>query len=276
MGSEFTDRASILEALRALILPLARFCLRNSLSIQDFYTQTKLAFLQAGEEEMVRAGKKVNVSRLSVLTGMYRGEIQKIYRDKEIPDQEPANVLGRVLGQWSHNKKFCGKNGQPRVLSYRGDNNEFKALCSKVSKTINPGTVLFELERRGLAKRTPRGLKHTRRMINLRDDPKKVYSHLGHELDGYLRAVEENIRPDNKIDNLHIHTEYDNVFLRDVPKIKNWLVQQGRFFHRKVRKFLSRYDRDFSPERAGSSDLAGATIQVGTFSLASLEPKKSE
>ncbi|RIL12251.1 MAG: hypothetical protein DCC75_00805 [Proteobacteria bacterium] len=276
MGSEINDRSALLAALRALILPLARFCIRNSLSIQDFYNQTKLAFLQAGEEEISRAGKKINVSRLSVVTGMYRGEVQKIYREKEIPTDEPANVLGRVLGQWNHNRKFCGKNGQPRVLSFRGENSEFKALCSKVSKTINPGTVLFELERRGLAKRTPRGLKHARRMINLREDPKKTYSRLGHEFDGYLKAVEENIKPDNKLDNLHIHTEYDNIFERDVPKIKSWLVQQGRFFHRKVRKFLSKYDRDFSPDRAGSSEQSGVRVQVGTFSLTVPASHKTE
>jgi hypothetical protein len=72
---------------------------------------------------------------------------------------------------------------------------------------------------------------------------------------------------DQKVDpkNLHIHTEYDNVPTKDLPKIRAWLLDQGKAFHRRAREYLSRFDRDVS-RTSSESDSGSGRVIVTAFS----------
>jgi len=251
--------------LRTLLRPLVRFALKQSHSIQDFVNLAKVTFVNVAEEEILKATKKINVSRISAMTGLYREEVHKIFRDKELPTDEPISVLGRIIGQWRHDKRFTTKSGTPRVLSFQGMESEFHDLCYSVSKNLNAGTILFEITRLGYAEKTPHGIKLIKQMIGIDEDARPGFELLAKDIESLLGAVEENLleRDGNSPSNLHIRTEYDNLTPKAIPEIKRWLIQEGKNFHKRCRKFISKFDKDIN--HSLESEPGGAKVVVCSF-----------
>lgn len=262
-----------IDCLQLILRPIVRYCVRRAQSYQDFIGAAKVVFVQVAEEEILKTSKKVNVSRISAITGIYRDDVTRLYREKEVPSGEPLSVLARVLGQWEQDERFINKAGKPRVLTWEGKDSEFQGLVETVSKHLNPGTILFELIRAGSVEKTAKGLKRGRQLAASESDFRKGFELLAHDLNTLVLAVEDNILEERPVSNLHIRTEYDNIFYKDLPKIRKWLVQEGKKFHRKARNFLAKFDSDIHPV---PGERAGAQVVVTAYSLTSPDPEKSK
>ncbi len=59
----------------------------------------------------------------------------------------------------------------------------------------------------------------------------------------------------------------DNIFYRDLPRIRRWLVDEGKLFHQKVRNYLAQFDKDISVEQGDMR--SGARVTVTAVSLTS-------
>lgn len=260
------ERSAQVEILKQVLEPFVQFCLRNSLAIQDVVDVAKIAFVESAARQLEAHGKKVNVSRLSVLTGLYRKDVTRIFRHRGGPREESVSILARVVGQWRHDQRFITKSGKPRILSFKGKTSEFKALVESVSKSINPGTILFELERMGALKREARGVQLLWQMPSFAKDPKQGFKILAADLDILMRSVEENLFVQDQLSNLHIRTEYDNIITKAVPEIKVWLLEEGKAFHKRAREFLSQFDKDLAPGL--TQEEGGAHVVVSAFGMA--------
>ncbi|MCB0355102.1 MAG: hypothetical protein KDD64_16335, partial [Bdellovibrionales bacterium] len=188
--------------LEFLIFPLARYCVRHALTLQDFLAVTKICFVKAAEEEIRKSGEKLNTSRICIITGMYRNEVNKILKSETVLAEQPLGPGARVLTQWSKNPDFLTKGGKPRVLSFKGENNEFQQLVHSVSRHLTPGTVLFELERMQLVERTPRGLRMKESIDYVGDNPEKGFELLSNDINSLISAVEENVFDRQKVSNV--------------------------------------------------------------------------
>jgi hypothetical protein len=228
-----------------------------------------LAFVEAAEEEILKTSPQVNISRLSMMTGLYRKDVARIHKEQKAPLRGPRNVIAQILGQWQEDRRFQTTGRKPRTLSFSGEQNEFRTLVQTVDPHINPGTILFELLRLGLVRKTPQGLRLVREMYGLQRDPVEGFQLLSRDLNSLLSAVEENLLTPQPIANLHIRTEYDNIDPQDLPEIKQWLLDRGREFHRGAREFVSKFDRDLSSSAESTSMPASgprARVVVTTFS----------
>ncbi len=264
-------RSIQLECLQLLLWPVIRYCMRHSYSYQDFINVAKIIFVRAAEEEIRKSTTKVNVSRISALTGIYRDDVKRIYYEKPEPSAEPLSVLGRIIGQWEQDSRFRNAAGKPRVLSYQGPDSEFHELVSAVSMHLNPGTMVFELQRIGVVEKTVKGLKLVRQLAAPEDDLRRGFEILSNDMETLIQAIEENLYRKSRISNLHIRTEYDNVFTKDLPKIRLWLIKEGKKFHRKARNFLSKFDQDIHPNPKAES---GGKVTITAFSVTSSLPEK--
>ena len=251
-----------LRCLKTIIRPVARFSIKHSLTIKELLEAAKIAMLEIAEEELARGGEKVNVSRLSVLTGIHRRDVMRLTREGD-KLEDSQNLISRILGQWEQDPRFVTASGAPRVLSVDGEDNEFKELVELISKDLNPGTVLFQLERTGLVERGPRGLKLLRKVQSLQDDIAAGYQLLASDVEELSLAVQENLEGSLETPHLHARTEYDNLFVKDIPEVRSWLLKEGTAFHERARTFLSKFDKDLNPSR---KDPAGSRVVVGTFS----------
>jgi hypothetical protein len=257
------NKALFFECLLILLRPVLRFCLRNSLKLNDVIEGCKIVFLQLAEEELKKDGRMSSISKLSVMTGVHRVDATRLSQREGAPEARPS-LISRVIGRWRHQKRFSTKAGQPRVLSVHGKQSEFWDLVRTENQDLNPYTILFELERSGAVERTAKGLKLKTQVFVPSHDIHEGVKILAADAEDFMSAIEENLAQPENPQNYHLVTEFDNLVEEAGPKFAEWIAEEGARFHRKVRNFLSRYDVDLNPELDGKP--GGLRIVFGGFS----------
>lgn len=255
----------LLSILTAILEPIARFCVRRTLTVQDFEECAKQAFILAAREECEAKGDKVTLSRLSAITGLHRRDVSRIQVDRETKDST-QNVPLRVVGLWLTDRHCTTEAGAPRQLSFGNEGSEFSRLVERVSKNIHAGSVLAELERLEIVKRRGEFLKLRRREFELRGDAVQVLQCLARDTNYLFTAVEENLCATQSPPNLHATTEYDHIPEMSRAAVQKWILRQGALFHQRLRRLLAKHDQEFK-----RAEGAGKTIRVsvGTFSTVS-------
>ncbi|MCB0359459.1 MAG: hypothetical protein KDD44_07475 [Bdellovibrionales bacterium] len=262
MGNEILSHIRA-ESVRRLLRPLVRLFLRGSGRIQEFYEISKEVFADVAEEELERAGKRVTLSKLSIVTGLQRRDLRRIHAEGNQARPQAKNPLGRIITQWAQDERFTTSAGKPRVLDFGSAESEFSQLVWTVSSDVSPGTVLAEMERIGAVERTARGAKLVSMVRRLNANPSEGFELMASGVASLIEAVEENVLEDQPIRNLHLQTEFGNIYEEDLVQIRKWLLAEGKAFHRRARDYLSQFDKDFK-SRPGK---AGARVTLGTFSL---------
>jgi hypothetical protein len=255
------------EALLRMLRPMVSFCLRHSLVVQTFIEAVKQVYEEVAAEQLRKSGDKVNVSRLSVITGLHRRDVRRLLRPRLAQASTPS-LIGRVIGQWEQDPRYATKRGKPRLLKHDMQHSEFKALVSEVSTDLNPGTVLFELERIGAVERVGSKLRLAQGAYLLSGNVAQGMDLMARDTADLVSAVCENLEEHREPKNLHARTEYDNIALEALPRVRAWLLEEGALFHQKMRDFLSQFDLDLHPE-AGQK--GGGRAAVVTVSL-TVEP----
>lgn len=95
---------------------------------------------------------RVNISRLSVATGMTRKEVSALLNDASSNRGATIRRIGqqralRVLRGWLVDPRFQKSNGQPDELPYRAGKRSFTLLVKNYGGDVTPKSVLRELER---------------------------------------------------------------------------------------------------------------------------------
>jgi len=242
-----------------------------------------VTFVEVAREELERNQEKINISRLSVMTGLHRDEVGRLLEvGGEILLSETTNIIPRLVGQWLQDPRFCKKRGVPRVLGYEGLDSEFRTLVRVVSQHVDARSILFQLERTKLAERTKNGVRLNFAALGLSEEPDQGFALLAKDLDTLVQSVEENLLNPKEIFNLHLRTEYDRVYRKDLPQIRQWMVEEGKAMHRRAREFISQFDADLSTASSGSNqielpdqgknELADASVVLTTFSFTEEPP----
>lgn len=264
-----SDEALKVKILGLLLKPLARFCFRHSLSHQDLVAVAKSAFVTAAVEELKGREEKVNTSRVSAMTGIIRREVKRLIEDPDVGEYQPS-LLARVVSLWESDKRFNSRPGAPRELSCGFNESEFNQLVYSISLHLNAGTLLYELERTGMVKRDGDQIRLVKRIDKFRTDPERGFQMVANDIDTVLCSAEENMVEKKPISNLHIRTEYDNIYESDLAKIRRWLVDEGKRFHKRARDFISQFDKDVNPRAA--EEKAGVKVSFTAVSFTSVFP----
>lgn len=231
------------DCLRMLLRPIARLALQKGITFKDCSHYLKQAFILEAAEQLKAEGRKINVSRIAVMSGIMRNEVKRIYALGDTNRGIEVSMPSRVVDLWENDKRYRVE-GRLRSLNLA----EFQALVARVSKHINPGTVLFELMRVGTVLKIGDQFKLKRRVHKLAAEPREAFDIAAKDIGTLLDCVEENLDPAISLDNLHIRTEYDNVSEKSLRAIRRWFIAQGKLLHKRARKFLSSHDLDLSPQ----------------------------
>jgi hypothetical protein len=137
-----------------LLKPIARLLMKLEVSHSEFSELSKKAYVEAAFEHFGIPGKKLTVSRVSVLTGLSRKEVVRLYNDQS-NSPEPKikpNRSARVVTGWLSDAEFLSKEDNPRVLPLQGENS-FATLVKRYSGDITAGAILDELLNAGVVRR---------------------------------------------------------------------------------------------------------------------------
>lgn len=252
------------QALIQLLKPLARFCLRRGITLQTLVECLKRALVEAAAEELKLQEDSLNVSRVSVMTGVHRKDVTAILQAPQLqPDQR--DLISRVIGHWQQHPDYRTAAGKPRQLKHLPGSSEFDELVRQVSADIRAPAIISELKRIGAVQLRNNRLKLVAdSYIAAPGDTARGLSMLGRDLRALFQCVDENINAPVGERHHHLRTSYDNIPARFKGKIRAWLIQEGNAFHERTRAFLGALDRDLNPMLRGEGTLR---VTMGSFSL---------
>ena len=147
-------------ACRAVLRPLASMLLKCGMTWKEFSDISKSVFVEAASAEYGIDGRKTNVSRVSILTGISRKEVKRqrdLLESAELPVTRKTNDATRLLSGWHQDGDFVNEDHMPVAISESGPGVTFEELCNRYGGDISPATMLKELLKTGAVKRRPNG-----------------------------------------------------------------------------------------------------------------------
>ncbi|MGQ0833586.1 MAG: DUF6502 family protein [Gammaproteobacteria bacterium] len=186
--------------LVAMLLPIARLLLRHGIGIGDFFQAAKQSYVEAAIAEVTPVGRKPNVSRLSVVTGLTRKDAAALVRARQ--SKKPYAIKRsmqqralRVLQGWRLDPRFISKNGKPAELPFSAGAESFVALVRKYGGDVTPVAVWRELERMRAVVRTRTGCLRIASSV-LRRSPNPEFVEVAQLLQDFAESVTDRGRAD--------------------------------------------------------------------------------
>ena len=189
------EGAALLEALRTLLLPLARLAVARGLPVRDVEEQLRGAFVAAAREAQPAGAPARQVSRIATATGLTRREVTRLLdvpRDAAPSRRSPAT---EVFARWIAEPSLRDAQARPRPLPRQGAEGSFEALARSVTRDVHPRSLLDELCRLGLAqwRQDDDTVLLAQERFVPREDRARLLGLLGHNVGDHLQAAVENV-----------------------------------------------------------------------------------
>ena len=185
-----------------MLLPIARMLLKNSFGAGELIAAAKHAMVSAALREVIPTGSRVNVSRLSVATGLTRKEIASLLGRTLKPKLlSPKSTLEqrawRVLRAWHIDATYRNRTGHLMALPFAGKQKTFSELVRRYGGDVTPVSVLKELERIKLVTRTQVGtIRVNRGALRSRSALLQQIGYFAHILSDFAATVTDANLPD--------------------------------------------------------------------------------
>ena len=252
-----THTQALSEAARTLLVPLVRMFLRNGKAARSFYDLIKQVYVDLAKEEFGINGKKATVSRIAILTGLTRKEVQTLLAK---PGQNDKNDIGdeynraaRVIAGWLRDPKFSDGHGHPAPLPLNGKRGSFGALVKAYSGDIPVRAMLDELLHTGAVERLKNGkiCLRTRGFIPQKSAPEKLYI-LGTDTADLITTIDHNVYIAPQSPRFQRKVMYDNIPNEAAREFRAVAAARGQELLESLDRWLSNHDRDVNPTSTGS------------------------
>jgi hypothetical protein len=137
--------------LRKVLRPLVRLMLSQGINYTMVLEDLKRVFVSVAEEEFQIEGKLQTNSRITLLTGVHRKDVQRIRGEQNEESEPPDSISAQIFGLWLGNNKYLDESGQPLALPRLASKGavSFESLVASVSKDFRARPVLDEWLRLG-------------------------------------------------------------------------------------------------------------------------------
>jgi hypothetical protein len=249
-----------LQALSAatlrLLRPLVRILLRNNVSHRTFAELAKLVYAEVANAEFGIADKKQTISRIAILTGLTRKEVQRLLAqppDTQSIMQEEYHRASRVITGWMRDPDFGDGKGHPRPLRTEGKRASFSALVKRYSGDIPMRAMLDELLRVGAVKQLKDGRTCllSRGYIPQKGLVEKLHV-LGTDTADLISTIDHNVYQKPFKPRFQRKVMYDNVPVEAAKEFQALAAAQGQELLEAIDRWLSRRDRDVNPVLKGT------------------------
>lgn len=239
----------ITRSITRIMRPFAEILIRNNVPFKVFADISKKAYIEAARKVLALPGKKLSLSRISVVTGIPRKEINK-YLNTPLPADDDItaehNRAARVITGWIKDEDFIEDvTGHPRDLPLEGEGPTLSKLIQKYSGGIPTKALLDELLRIE-AVRDLGG--DVYRLISKgylpNSDQSKQMDNIGIEVSDLLKAINHNTVHPQDESYLQLSVRCDNLPEEVMDKLQKLTSERGQQYLQDIAKWISNYDRD--------------------------------
>ncbi len=154
----------VLEHSIAMLAPLVRVLIANSVTYPQLVAALKPAFLHAANAELEASGKRISDSAVSIVCGVHRKDVRTLKSNNQPQPHVPERTLSlacEVVARWCSGAPYSSASGEPRALPVRSGNDgngereptpSFEQLTKSVTRDFHSRAVLEELLRLGVVK----------------------------------------------------------------------------------------------------------------------------
>lgn len=250
-------------AVLRILRSLARVLIRHGLPFDGFVDLAKRAYVDVALADFAIPGRKPSVSRVSVLTGLTRKEVQRLTEGPgEVDGEQVArhNRAARVVAGWVRDPEFQTEDS-PQELTLDGERG-FAELVRRYGGDVPPRAVLDELLRVGTVQRQADGrLRLMSRVYIPRTSDLGKLTILGADVAWLIDTIDHNL----------VHADaprfqrkvmYDNLPVEALPEFRAFATHHAQETVELLDHWLSRHDRDANPRVHGTGRMRAG---VGIF-----------
>jgi hypothetical protein len=244
-------------AVAQMLRPLVRILLRHGMSFSEFSTVAKSVFVQVATEDFPIPGKKQTISRISVLSGLTRKEVQRLVTTTREPGEvitaERYNRAARVVAGWVRDPAFTDEMGDPRPLSLDEGQWSFAELVRRHSGDVPARAVLDELVRVGAVEQADDGRIRLRsRAYVPQSSGVDKLGILGTDVADLVSTIDHNVQLRSGTPRYQRKVMYDNLPREAVAEFRHVSAAQAQLLLENMDRWLSTHDRDENPSVAGT------------------------
>jgi hypothetical protein len=212
------------DALRALLVPLARLAVARGLPFAAVEGMLKQAFVEAASDAHPGLLAHRKVSRISTVTGINRREVTRLTQAAPVARPRGRSLASELFAHWLTDPRYRTAEGEPRPLPRQGPAPSFEALAQFITRDVHPRSLLDELLRLELARLDEASdtVVLSRHAVP-RGDSVRMLGFLGENVGDHLRAAVDNV-----LDGGAAHFE-QAIFADGVsPQTMEWVRQSIR------------------------------------------------
>lgn len=245
------SQVALESALIRILRALACVALRHGVSFPVFAELAKRAFVDAARHEFPLPGRKPSASRVALLTGLTRKDVQRL--GEEVPAEHADegaqyNRAAKVIAGWVRDPAFQSDVGEPSELPFDGGNKSFSELVRLYSGDVPPRAVLDELLRVGTVERDEAGrIRLLARVYIPRVSDREKLQILGSDVADLIATIDINLQPDSHRPRFQRKVMYDNLPSEAVEKFRELSAGESQELIERMDTWLSRHDRDVNP-----------------------------
>lgn len=247
---------ALTNATLQLLRPLVRILIRNNVSHRTFADLAKRVYVEVANAEFGIDGKQQTVSRIAILSGLTRKDVQRLLTlptHAQSITAEEYHRGSRVITGWIRDPDFRDGKGHPRPLRMEGKGASFSKLVKRYSGDIPVRALLDELLRVGAVKQLKDGRIRlvSRGYIPHKGSVEKMQV-LGTDTADLIATIDHNMYLKPSKPRFQRKVMYDNVPIEAAKEFRTLAAAEGQKLLEKFDRWLSHRDRDVNPASKGT------------------------
>lgn len=220
------------DALTAMLVkifrPLVHLLLRFDIPFRTCADALKWTYVDVASREFAMAKNKQTKSRIAVITGLTRIEVERLQREGIKTTEESAklyNRAARVLSAWESDPEYSEDGRSPKILMLEGEGPNFTGLVTRYSGGATVRAVLDELLAKGNVRRHETEDKYhfVSGKLLVSDDREGELDVLATATSDLLSTIERNLRPDQQDKRLQAYVEQRDMPTQHIPAVREFI-----------------------------------------------------
>ncbi len=263
----------IAAALTKVFRPMVRMLLRLGVPLRAAADALRWTYVDVATHEFAMEDNRQSKSRVAVITGLSRTEVERLQREPAIdPDRNRStlNRASRVLSAWQRECRYTDSKGKPKVLSLDGELS-FQSLVEDFSGGATMRSVLDELVNKQAVR-----IDEDRRVhvltgnLLVTSDASEQLNLMSVTSSDLIETMERNFRlTDDRY--LQAYIDQEGVPFDRLPELRTWIRQQSGVFMDAFEAEVRRLAADASIPR--SADHRCERLGMGLYYFQSPPPR---